>query len=765
MKNTERSALSVAIYTRVSTTEQEIEGLSLDNQLERCKAKAQQMYPDKQLYFTLYSDPGFTGYMWYRREGSRKRHYRPGLMDMLDAISQDKHQIVVIYRDDRLARNLKLWVDILDNHFEPNGIDFICVNGVERPLTTEGRLTSNILASISEHQRRLISENVSDVLRHKRANGYYIGDVPYGWDWNKRSGDGSSVARNIIPVPEQGKWVVKMAEMFLDGHSYESINRMLRENGVKSPSGKDTWHAAVIRGVIRNPVHAGLVVSLDGGLVEGKHSPHRFYDPEFYNRIVAEFERRKRIAPLTQAERMDLVLGKVRCAHCGERLYVDKKHNSRCKTYHCRNRSEKFGRTCEGARARIDRVDAVVERVIRELSRTDYLTAEAEKVIDQSQSAESGQLRQEKAHLERLQREDRERLNEATSKMLEGVLTEETFGHYQESIISRNSERQNKVDAIDKKLGELDNQSHQIEQMKQILHQFDGVWEELTIQEKRKVVDLLLEDVSLERNRHGAKLHIKPLFAEAITVTVPAAKRRTGDGTKDPWNLSERELAILALLDEGLTPKEVAQRSGIGRQQVYNTITSIRQRFNGQEIMLVIEAAKPVIEERAEFLPLDQKTADGKKGDERPTQAQTQILELLAKGLSKSEAARELGLTTEAAFSRLRVLRNKLGLRDYDELIHHACEKGWIEDPPEERPKPERPLFDNKDLEAYRARLEYRTVEATAKALGVKSGTLSWRFSRMFERVGVDNWREFETKMQELVLSTSLQVQANSHEK
>ncbi len=91
--------IKVAIYSRVSTQEQATEGTSLEFQSQQteayCRAQGWTISHS-------YTDPGFTG-----KDGDR-----PGLKRMLADANSGLFDKVVVYKLDRLARNLRLLLEI-----------------------------------------------------------------------------------------------------------------------------------------------------------------------------------------------------------------------------------------------------------------------------------------------------------------------------------------------------------------------------------------------------------------------------------------------------------------------------------------------------------------------------------------------------------------------------------------------------------------------------------------------------------------------------
>ncbi|MCM8780128.1 MAG: recombinase family protein [Candidatus Omnitrophica bacterium] len=89
-----------AIYVRVSTEEQAKEGYSLaaqtDKIIDYIKSKGW-------TYSQIYNDDGYSA-------ASRRR---PALQKMLDDATAKQFEAVLVYRIDRLSRNLKDLIDIV----------------------------------------------------------------------------------------------------------------------------------------------------------------------------------------------------------------------------------------------------------------------------------------------------------------------------------------------------------------------------------------------------------------------------------------------------------------------------------------------------------------------------------------------------------------------------------------------------------------------------------------------------------------------------
>ncbi len=108
--------IKVAIYTRVSTQEQAVEGTSLTHQLDQLKRQCQSQ--GWQIVGT-YEDPGYSG-----KDGER-----PGLKRLLADARLGIFNKVLVYKMDRLARSLRLLLEI-EEKLSQVGVSFFSVGEV-----------------------------------------------------------------------------------------------------------------------------------------------------------------------------------------------------------------------------------------------------------------------------------------------------------------------------------------------------------------------------------------------------------------------------------------------------------------------------------------------------------------------------------------------------------------------------------------------------------------------------------------------------------
>lgn len=163
-----------AVYCRVSSDErlgQEFN--SIDAQREAGHAFiASQRAEGWVAVQDSYEDPGYSG-------GNAKR---PALQRLLADIDAGKVDIVVVYKIDRLTRNLHDFAQMVDL-FDRRGVSFSAVTQQINSATSMGRLMLNVLLSFAQFEREVTGERIRDKIAASKRKGFWMGGVPpFGYD-------------------------------------------------------------------------------------------------------------------------------------------------------------------------------------------------------------------------------------------------------------------------------------------------------------------------------------------------------------------------------------------------------------------------------------------------------------------------------------------------------------------------------------------------------------------------------------------------------
>jgi DNA invertase Pin-like site-specific DNA recombinase len=147
--------MRAAIYARVSTFDQEPE-----NQLLELRRYIQAR--------------GWTAIEFVDRGVSGAKDRRPALDELLKDARRRKFDVLVCWRLDRLGRNLRHLVTLLDE-LQALGIGFVTLGEGIDTTTPAGRLQLHVLSAISQFERDRIAERVKAGLQRVRTQGVRLG--------------------------------------------------------------------------------------------------------------------------------------------------------------------------------------------------------------------------------------------------------------------------------------------------------------------------------------------------------------------------------------------------------------------------------------------------------------------------------------------------------------------------------------------------------------------------------------------------------------
>lgn len=149
------SSMRAAIYARVSTFDQEPE-----NQL----AEVRRYVEARGWSAREYTDRGVSG----------AKDRRPALDELVKDARRRRFDVLVCWRLDRLGRNLKHLITLLDE-LQGVGVAFVSLAEGIDATTAAGKLQMHILGAIAEFERERIRERVMAGLQRARAQGTHLG--------------------------------------------------------------------------------------------------------------------------------------------------------------------------------------------------------------------------------------------------------------------------------------------------------------------------------------------------------------------------------------------------------------------------------------------------------------------------------------------------------------------------------------------------------------------------------------------------------------
>lgn len=284
----------VGCYVRVST-ENQLENYSIEEQIERlksyCKAKDWTVYK-------VYTDGGFSG-------GNIDR---PALNQMLLDIKRSKIDLVIVYKLDRLSRSQKDTLTLIEDEFLANNVDFVSMSENFDTSSPFGRAMIGILSVFAQLEKDQITERFTMGRIGRGKAGYYHGGPtpPTGYKF---------IDSELIVDEYQSMQVKEVYDRFLRGYSINSIKEYMHEK-----YGGWTSHSLVIN-VLRNTVYIGKV-KFKKIQYDGIHEP--IIPIETFEQVQALLHSRKREDTKNKAQKRpfkasNLLTSLIECEKCGSR--------------------------------------------------------------------------------------------------------------------------------------------------------------------------------------------------------------------------------------------------------------------------------------------------------------------------------------------------------------------------------------------------------------------------------------------------------------
>lgn len=212
MKNDKKM---VAIYTRVSTTDQAREGHSLEEQQKRLKARC--VSNDYEVY-KVYTDAGISG---------KSAENRPAYQQMLKDMKKGKFNLIMAFKMDRISRSIIDFEDFFKELKKYNcGIEFLCEN--IDTTGAAGMMFARILGIFAQFERELIQERTLVGVESAVNKGHFGGKPPLGYK-HKLDVSGKHKLKEWEIDKDEAKIVKEIFDLCASGKTYFQISKLLKE--------------------------------------------------------------------------------------------------------------------------------------------------------------------------------------------------------------------------------------------------------------------------------------------------------------------------------------------------------------------------------------------------------------------------------------------------------------------------------------------------------------------------------------------------------
>lgn len=331
LKQPEKKKLRAALYLRVSTDEQAKEGhYGLEVQEERGRSFCEsQEYILEETH--IYRDD---------ISGGLPVEKRPELKRLFEAAEQKEFDVVVVYKTDRLARNLRILVNAIHD-LEKLRIAFRSVTEPFDTSTSFGRANLNLFGTFAEFEKEMIRERtMGGKLKAAKMGRWTTGIPPYGYRVDKKT-------RKLVLVPEEAKVVQQIYKWLVDEKlPLREIERRMNQKKIPPPYSTkikvrqthNYWYRRTIGRIAVNSVYTGRFVyrkykrpfnNLTSLIDENKHRPKEDWveietppiiSPEMFELAKKQLMRNRDLSKRNQ-KREYLYSKLIHCGKCSYKLF------------------------------------------------------------------------------------------------------------------------------------------------------------------------------------------------------------------------------------------------------------------------------------------------------------------------------------------------------------------------------------------------------------------------------------------------------------
>lgn len=240
-QETQGTSKFVAVYARVSTSNQENEG-TVETQLLAIREHA-----NKHGYTIVkeYVDEGWSGTILAR----------PALDQLRQDVRDKVWQAVLIYDPDRLARKYQ---DVIMDELEERGVEVIFVT-IPTPKSDEEKIMHGMRGLFAQYERMKISERFRLGKRRKVTEGHVLTtEAPYGYKYILKNKE--TKKHGYYEINPEEERVVKMIFSWIadEGSNIRKVVRQLQELGIKPRKSKrGVWSTSTLTTMLRNKTYIG----------------------------------------------------------------------------------------------------------------------------------------------------------------------------------------------------------------------------------------------------------------------------------------------------------------------------------------------------------------------------------------------------------------------------------------------------------------------------------------------------------------------------
>jgi site-specific DNA recombinase len=327
---------------------------------------------------------------------------------------------------------------------------------------------SDVIASAAKYERGMIKQRVKRAMLERTSKGLQVGTLTgiFGYDYHEG---------NIVINDKEAEIVRLIFKMYIEGKGYHSIKNYLNENGYRTKFG-NTFKSCNIKRILEKPTYCGYITHLDK-VIKGVHQP--IISEDIFNQAQNRYSQNKKRNPKMKVKH--LLTGFLHCGSCNSRMqigYHGGKAFYECSAYYTGNCKKPvyIGKDILE--------NYVIGKVVKIISKMD-LKFDSEKKVKQESNLFEVKINQQKI---------KQKIDRLLEQYVEGNIDEVNYRR------------------LNDKLRKELNQAKTIKENPKIDLSFlkdfkiEKVWHELEFIDKRKILEVLIDRVVVERYNRKDKL-------------------------------------------------------------------------------------------------------------------------------------------------------------------------------------------------------------------------------------------------------------------
>jgi site-specific DNA recombinase len=499
----------VAIYCRVSTSEQAEQGYSINEQerllIEWCEK-------NNYAVFKCYSDRGISG---------KDIKNRPALKELLSDAEDKKFDMVISWKINRISRRLADVLKIVDL-LERNRITFKSHSEPFETDTPAGKMQFQMMALIGEFERGTIAQNVKMGMCAKARMGEWCGGIVLGYDLIAvESLEESKRGKTRLTINEKEAEIVRFIfNEYGNGKGYKAIANQLNKLGYKTKRG-NAFSVGPIKDIITNPVYIGKIrynvrqnwsekrrrnINANPIITDGVHEA--IIDEVLWDKVQAILENKKGKPSRVHDGEFPLT-GILRCPKCGAGMVISRTSNKLADGtkksiayYACGNWKNKGTAVCNSNSIRVNKANEYVFNKLSELLSNENMVKAIVNNVNRERRRKANPAKNELTRIDK----ELEKLDKKKGKLFEAyedeIITKEEFQTRKEELTDRIQKLEEEKAPLLVTLSDDVNEEVPYELIKSILENFSKVLaRNVSREQQKKLLHMIISEITINNLR------------------------------------------------------------------------------------------------------------------------------------------------------------------------------------------------------------------------------------------------------------------------